>query len=85
MIYSRFGAPCIILGTASAEDFRRHERYRPNKQDREAIALGSYVVCLFPSDGKARLQHLAYLRADGGSLEIADAIVATNANRDNEH
>jgi hypothetical protein len=53
-------------------DVEKLDRRKPDKMDRDALKAGSYIVVL---DGeKERLYHKAYLRADGGAREIADAI-----------
>lgn len=73
-IYGRVGQRVTIKRMGTLEDVRQLDQRRPDKIDREAIRNGSYVVVL---DGSLeRLYHLAFLRADGGSLEITKAIEA---------
>jgi hypothetical protein len=72
MIYGRFGQPVQIKRVARINDIKRLENRAPDERDRTALALGSYVVVT--DNEKERLYHIAYLRADGGSLEIDAAI-----------
>jgi len=74
MIYGRFGNPVTIKRRGTLDDVRKLDGRKPDKQDREALALGSYVVV--ECDGKERLYHLAFLRADGGIREIDAAMEA---------
>lgn len=84
-IYGRFGVEVKILRRAVLEDVQKCDRRKPDKQDREALNAGSYWIVDFVGtkerDGKERLYHLAYLRADGGFSEIDDACKATEANK----
>lgn len=82
MIYGRFGNPVTIRRLAILEDVKLLDKRTPDKADRQAIKQGSYVVICENDTHELRLYHLAYLRADGGSLEIADAIKATEGGRD---
>jgi len=75
-IYGRFGDVVTIERIAVLADVKALDLRNPDKRDKDAIAAGSYVV-VKDEDGKRRLYHQAYLRADGGSLEIAAAIAAT--------
>ena len=75
MIYGRFGDPVTIKRVATLEDVKLLDGRKPDKQDRDAIEKGSYVV-VAEDDGAERLYHLAYLRADDGSREITAAIEA---------
>jgi len=72
MIFGRCGQPVTILRLAQLGDIVRLEGRRPDKQDREALKAGSYVVV--DDAGKDRLYHHAYLRADRGSVEIGEAL-----------
>ena len=72
MIYGRFGGTVTILRTAVLADVQRLDERKPDKKDKEALKLGAYIVVR--SDDKERLYHQAYLRADGGSVEIGKAI-----------
>lgn len=74
MIYGRWGQVVTIVRRAVLADVQALDGRKPDKQDRDALRAGSYVVV--KDDGKERLYHQCYLRADGGSLEIADAIIA---------
>lgn len=74
MIYGRFGQPVTIIRVAILDDVKKLDGRRPDKQDREALKHGSYVVVR--DDDKERLYHQAFLRADGGAREIGDAIDA---------
>lgn len=74
MIYGRTGQVVTIKRVAIIDDVRRLDHRTPDKVDRAAIQSGSYVVV--DDHGYERLYHQAYLHADGGSLEIADAIIA---------
>lgn len=72
-IYGRTGDVVTIVRRAVIADVKALEGRTPDKQDREALKNDSYVV-VRNEDGKKRLYHLAYLRADGGSREITDTI-----------
>lgn len=76
MIYGRTGEACAILRLATEVDVRKLENRKPDKQDKFAIQHGGLVVIrwLDDDDNNERLAHQAYLRADGGSREINDAI-----------
>lgn len=67
---------------AKLEDIKRLDGRKPDKVDREAIKLGSYVV-IKEGDGRnageERLYHIGRLRADGGWTEISLAIEAAKA------
>lgn len=74
MIYGRFGQALTILRVATEADVRQIEGRKLNKTDREALASGSYVVVA--EEESERLYHQAFLRADGGSVEITRALEA---------
>lgn len=73
MIYGKFGDPLTIVRSAILEDVKRLADRKPDQQDRDALANGSYVVVRF-DDGAERVYHQAFLRADGGIKEIEEAI-----------
>jgi hypothetical protein len=76
-IFNRIGDAVTVLRFATLEDVRTVDKRKPDKQDEEAIKCGSYVIVREPggSNGfRERLYHQAYLRADGGSREITDAL-----------
>jgi hypothetical protein len=75
MIYGRFGDAVTIVRMGTLDDVKTIDGRKPDKQDREAVEIGSYVV-VRQDNGKERLYHLAFLRADGGSKEINEAIAA---------
>jgi len=75
MIYGRFHNPLTIVRIGTLDDVRKLDKRRPDKQDRAAVAAGSYVVCR-EEDGEERLYHQAFMRADGGSREIGEALDA---------
>jgi hypothetical protein len=77
VIYGRGGQPVTIVRVATINDVKALDNRKPDKRDREAIRCGSYVVVL--DDQVERLYHLGFLEADGGSLEIGDAIRALQA------
>jgi hypothetical protein len=77
MIYGRFGGEVTILRTAVLADVKRMENRNPDKQDKDAVKAGSYVVVKI--DGGERLYHQAFLRADGGSVEVGKAIEEADA------
>lgn len=77
-IFGRFGDPLTVVRVASLDDVRPLSGRKPDKQDRSAIESGSYLVCR-DEDGKELLYHQAFMRADGGSREIAAAIEALGA------
>jgi hypothetical protein len=82
MIYGSFHSEdfpnvVIVKRVGTLEDVKRLDKRRPDKTDKEAVELGSYVV-VEEQDGRnagqERLYHIAYLRADNGWAEISDAI-----------
>lgn len=85
MIYGRFHSKAFpnlvtVLRPAVLDDVKRLEGRRPDKIDKQAIELGSYVVVREEDGlgkGKERLYHIANLRADNGWTEISDALEAT--------
>jgi hypothetical protein len=79
MIYGRFGDPVTIVRRGTLKDVEKLDGRKPDKQDREAIKSASYVVVLVLDDGRERLCHLAYLRADRGALEIGEALEKIDA------
>lgn len=78
MIYGRWGQPVTIRRMGTLDDVRDLDSREPDSTDEEAVSAGSYVV-VRGEDQKDRLYHIAYLRADGGSKEIMDAIEAKEA------
>lgn len=74
MIYGRFGEELEVVRLAVLDDVRALDGRKADKQDREAIANGSYVVCRDVESGEERLFHLAFMRADDGFREITQAI-----------
>lgn len=74
MIYGRTGEPVTIKRRAVLADVEKLDGRKPDKQDREALKNDSYVVV--ESDGKERLYHQAYLRADRGWIEILESLDA---------
>lgn len=77
-IYARFGDEVTVVRYGTVDDVVKLDGRKPDKQDREAVANRSYVVVRFV-DGKERLYHQAFLRADGGSLEITGALKGRGA------
>lgn len=75
-IYGRCLNKLTITRHAVLADVQRLTKRRPDKQDREAIKNGSYVV-VKEADGKEDLYHLAFLRADNGLVEISETIEGT--------
>lgn len=86
-IHGRFWAddfPNLLTIERMAEigDVKRLDGRKPDKVDREAVKLGSYVVVKALDGtraGKEELYHIANLRADGGWTEIQTAIDAAKA------
>lgn len=72
MIYARFGDPVKVLRLATPEDVIQLD---PPYDDeaKKNLANKSWVVIQF-EDGNEMISHQAYLRADGGSREIAAAL-----------
>lgn len=75
MIYGRFGNKLAIKRLAVLADVERLDDRKPDQVDRHAIENGSYLVCI-DEDGRERLYHQAFMRADGGAAEIARAVEA---------
>lgn len=82
MIYL-FGSPVTIARVATEADIKTLECRKPDKQDREALKLGSYWVVRF-EDGYEKLAHLAYLRADGAAKEVDEACEAAREQKTGE-
>lgn len=76
-IYGRFGHTLTITRYATLEDIGRLEKRKPDKQDREAVKNGSYVLVCYADDGQEDIVHQAYMRADDGCREIFAALEAT--------
>jgi len=79
VIYGRFGNVVTIERMAVLADVKALDNRKADKQDKAAIAAGAYVVVRDTDDGKLRLYHLAFLRADDGSREITAAIERVKA------
>jgi hypothetical protein len=77
MIYGRFRNPVTIKRRAVLGDVKVLDGRKPDKQDSEALANGSYVVV--DDAGKERLYHLAFLRYDGDHDEISAALERLDA------
>ncbi len=60
------------------DDVKTLDQRKPDKQDRAAVESGGYVV-VREEDGRERLYHQAYMRADGGAREIGAAIEVLGA------
>jgi hypothetical protein len=75
--YEHIGQHGSIKRVAVLADVQALERRKPDKQDRDAITNGSYVVVEI--GGKEALYHQAFLKADRGSVEISEAIAALKA------
>lgn len=73
-IYGRCGQVVTIKRMGKLEDVRALDGRKPDKQDRQAVDDGCYVVV--DDEGKERLYHQAFLRADDGAREIGAAIEA---------
>ncbi len=87
-IYGRFHSPefenvVVVKRVAALDDVRKLDGRRPDKTDKKAVELGSYVV-VEEKDGRGagteRLYHVAYLKADDGWNEISKAIEEAKAN-----
>lgn len=84
MIYGRFHSeefPNILTieRMAVLDDVKRLDGRKPDKIDRKAIELGSYVVVREQDGrnaGQESLYHIGYLKADNGWTEISAAIEA---------
>lgn len=73
MIYDRWGNPVALLRYATATDVQKLERRKPDKTDQAALENNSYVI-IQAANGAEQLLHQAYLKADGGAVEIAAVI-----------
>ncbi len=73
MIYDRFGDTVTLVRAGTVEDVTALDKRKPDKQDRENVKNGGYVV-VKQDDGQERLYHTAFLRADDGFKEIAGEI-----------
>ena len=72
-IYGRTGDVVTVIRRGKLDDVQKLEGRKPDKKDREAVKNDGFVVVRH-EDGKEALYHLAFLRADGGSLEISEAL-----------
>jgi len=77
-IYERSGGTVLIKRLARIEDVQRLEGRTPDWRDHDAVKRKNYVIIL-QDGGKEALYRLAFLHADGGSMEIMQAIQATRA------
>lgn len=77
-IYGRWGSTVTILRMGTLDDVKVLDRRKPDKQDKDAVKNGSYVVVRH-EDGEEQLHHLAFMRADDGIKEIMDAVRALEA------
>ncbi|REK40902.1 MAG: hypothetical protein DWQ20_00810 [Actinobacteria bacterium] len=77
-IYGRFGSEVRVLGYATGRDIVQLEGRKLDQQDRNALAIGSYVLCQRVEDGARVVQHQAYMRADDGAREIGKALLAAD-------
>jgi hypothetical protein len=80
MIYGRAGQRVVIQRLGTLADVKKLDKRKPDAQDREALKLNAYVVTSDADDGELRLHHIAFLRADNGSLEISAVVEACKAN-----
>jgi hypothetical protein len=80
MIYGRTGNPVTIQRLATIEDVKALDNRKPDKHDRDRIALGCYVVASDNGTGKLRLYDTVYMRATEGYKEIGAVIDACKAN-----
>lgn len=81
-IYGRFGDKVKIIRTAVLADVQKLDGRNPDKWDKDAVNAGCYVVVKaadHQEDQKERLYAQAFLRADGGSVEIGKAIEEADA------
>ena len=72
-IYGRWGQEVTVVRTAVLADVELLTGTKPDQQDRDALKLGSYVVTQNVDTAKMVLHHLAFMRADGGAVEIGKA------------
>ena len=75
MVYGRFGNRVTIQRMATIDDVKKLDGRKPDKQDRDALKNHSYVV-VSEEDGRLRLYHQAFLRADDGAREIGAIVDA---------
>jgi hypothetical protein len=73
-IESRFGEPVTVLRYATKADVLK---LNPpfDAEAKKSLANKSWVVIRF-EDGREKISHLAYLRADDGLVEIMNAVRA---------
>jgi hypothetical protein len=74
VIYGRTGKVLNVLRYAVLADIARLDDREPDEKDFAAVRDHSYVVVLDPVSGKELLYHQAFLKADGGLAEIAEAL-----------
>lgn len=72
MVYARFGEPVKVLRYATKADVLKMDPPF-DAEAKKNLANKSWVVIEF-EDGREHISHLAYLRADGGSREIMNAL-----------
>lgn len=71
MIYTRFGSVVNLTRLAVLEDVKKLDLRKPDKFDRDSIDMGAYYVGTIEGLPDERLFSHAFLKADGGSLEIS--------------
>lgn len=74
MIYGRFGDPLTIVRLAVLEDVETFDGEPPDDVDKANVEAGAYVIVKYAETGKLNLYHIGFLKADGGSNEIQEAI-----------
>lgn len=72
-IYARFGEDVKVLRYATKADVLKLDPPF-DTEAKKNLKNKSWVVIEFLDDGRERISHLAYLRADGGLAEIMDAL-----------
>ena len=72
MIYGRWGQEVIIKRHAKIGDVYLLDERQPDDIDLQNFVNGCYVIVA--DSGGEHLYALAFLRADGGSKEVHDAI-----------
>lgn len=75
-IYSRFGGKVTPVRLATVADVKAYENRKPDKQDRDRTSEGWRAIFKYEDTGKEFLADAAYLRADEGFAEIANAFRA---------
>lgn len=78
-IHGRWGGEVTIVRVAELTDVKKYENRKPDAHDKKRVEQGCYLIVADKDDPtRETLQEVAYMRADDGLREIAEAIRKTS-------